>query len=125
MVAKQSRTLVVGEQAADTVNHTIVAPADETVTVSGASINIMDGVKVVTVTTKADQTQSVSETTDGIQYTVTYQPDAVTPETEIQLDGSTVLSLQSNGIYKITYRYTDTLGNMAEYVRTVIVTILA
>lgn len=124
MVAKQKRTLTVKSTQVDTITNTIEAPADETVTTTGAALDLLTDVKAVTVTVMTDNTQTVTETTEGIQYTAAYQPDAALPETDITpFDGSSVIRLDYAGIYKITYRYTDAQGNTAERVRTIIVAV--
>ncbi len=72
-----------------------------------------------TTTTMSDGTQRVTTTTEGIHYTVTYQLNASTLETDLMLAEGVDLVIADSGMYRITYRYTDAQGKTTEQVRTI------
>lgn len=99
--------------------HTILAPADDA-RAAGSVVNIQQNVSVQTTTTMSDGTQQVTVTTEGIHYTVTYQMNANTVETDLMLPEGTDLVMADTGIYKITYSYTDAQGHTVQHVRTIL-----
>ena len=100
------------------VMHTIIAPADD-IRTAGTLVKPLENVSVQTVTVMSDGTQQVSKTAEGIQYKVTYQMNASVVETDLMLPEGMDLVIADTGIYKITYTYTDALGNTTQYVRTI------
>lgn len=120
MVAKKTRRLIVAKPEVKKAASVITAPANETVTVTGSSIQILKGVEVETSIQMTDSTKRQEKTTSGIHYLVTWQPDEQTPEVEVVLEDD-VLELTNAGIYKITYSYTGKYKNKAKYVRTILV----
>ena len=120
MVAKKTRKLIVEKPEVKKATSKIIAPKDETVTVSGSSIQILKDVEVRTTIQMTDATKQQEIVTEGITYQIVYQMDELSPEVEITSEDD-VLELKDAGIYKITYSYTGKHGNAAEYVRTVTV----
>ncbi len=96
----------------------IEAPADAVVT-TGTAVQILNGVKAVTVETRDDDTKKTTEMTSGIWYQVTYQLYQNAPEVELTISENHLLTIYDPGIYKITYRYLDAFRNEAVYVRTI------
>ncbi len=119
LIAKKTRKMVVAKEVyVKSVTHKIEAPADAVVTTNTA-LQVLEDVKVVTTAKMSDGTKQVTETAEGIAYSVTYQIYQNAPEAELALNENNLLTLFDAGIYKITYRYTDEQGNTTEHVRTV------
>lgn len=120
MVAKKTRKLIVAKPEVKKATTKLIVPADETVTVSGGSIQLLKDVEARTSIQMTDGTKRQETVTEGIEYRITFQPDEFTPETEVTpLDD--VLELTQAGVYKIVYSYAGEHGNTAEYVRTITV----
>ncbi|MDE7312751.1 MAG: L,D-transpeptidase family protein [Eubacterium sp.] len=98
--------------------YTLLVPTDENKT-AGSIVNLQQNVVLQTTTTMSDGTQRVTTTTEGIHYTVTYQLNANTLETDLMLAEGVDLVIADSGVYKITYRYTDAQGKTTQQVRTI------
>lgn len=120
MVAKKNRRLIVAKPEVKKAKSTIIAPADETVTVSGGSIQILKNVKVRTSIQMTDNTKRQETTTKGISYQITWQSDEQAEAVKITPEDD-VLELENYGVYKITYSYTGKYKNKAKHVRTILV----
>lgn len=118
MVAKKNRRLIVEPVKVKSTVYKMVAPADGSVTVSGSSLQLLEDVSVKATHTMTDGTKKEEQVTQGIAYTVVYQADGLSQETEVTVENDTLV-FQAEGIYKITYQYTDAKGKKAQYTRTV------
>lgn len=106
------------EPVAVSSTYTLLVPTDENKT-AGSIVNLQQNVVLQTTTTMSDGTQRVTSTTEGIHYTVTYQLNANTLETDLMLAEGVDLVIADSGIYKISYRYTDAQGKTTQQVRTI------
>ena len=70
----------------------------------------------------SDGTPRITSTSEGIQRKVTYQPSLAQQESNLMLADSIEDLPLTIGIYRITYHYEDSQGNVAEKVRTINVT---
>ncbi len=118
MVAKKNRRLIVEPATIKSTVHKIIAPADETVTVSGSSLQLLADVSVKTTHTMTDGTKKEEQVTQGITYTVTYQADALSQATQVVTENDRLL-FWAEGIYTITYQYTGAEGKSAQSTRVV------
>lgn len=106
------------EPTAVSVSYALLVPTDESRT-AGSVVDLRQNVILQTTTTMSDGTQRVTSTTEGIHYTVTYQFNANTLETDLMLAEGVELVIADSGTYRITYRYTDAQGKTTEQVRTI------
>ena len=109
---------VTTEPTAVSAIYTLLVPTDESKT-AGSVVDLKQNVVLQTTTTMSDGTQRVTTTTEGIHYTVTYQLNASTLETDLMLAEGVDLVIADSGMYRITYRYTDAQGKTTEQVRTI------
>lgn len=101
--------------------HTIAGPPDE-IRPAGSVVKPLENVIVQTIITMSDGTQRQLNTTEGIQYKITYQMNANVAELDLMLAAGLDLVIADTGIYKITYTYTDEYGYTTQYVRTITAT---
>ena len=101
------------------MSHAITVPEDSTV-IAGTVIDLTQDVAVFTTSTMSDGTQQTSETTEGIQYTITYQANTMAVESNVQLEDGTGLLAVNTGIYKITYQYIGADGKAVQQQRKII-----